>query len=430
MPFRRRRFLAASAALAASPLFAQALPALLPASRGRRAVIVGGGWAGLSAARRLRELAPELEVVLLERNAVFRSAPLGNKWLAGRVEERLLTHDYAVAAKAYDYTFIRAEATAVDRERRRIATPLGNLDYDWLVLAVGVRDDYAPWFGDDREAAAIARSRYPAAFVAGDEILTLKAKVESFSGGDFLMTIPPQPYRCPPAPYERACMIANRFRERGIKARIIVVDAGPGVLGFHRIFAEHYKDWITYLPQSRLTQVDPRGRRIATDFDDIAFDDAILMPPQQAGDLVWQAGLVGVDGAGKPTGWADQHPVHLHARGDERVFLVGDLMGQVSPLFGHYTKTGQAATRLGRIAAEEIAARVQGRAPEKRVPDSVCFVTPRLDPPELIRVETEYRLRGGETIAQTGRQVHDRQPRGEDIQWAKGMFAEMLAWRE
>ncbi|MDK9724592.1 MAG: FAD-dependent oxidoreductase [Sterolibacteriaceae bacterium MAG5] len=430
MPFRRRRFLAASAALAASPLFAQGLPALLPASGGRRVVIVGGGWAGLSAARRLRDLAPELDVVLLERNTVFRSAPLGNKWLAGRVDERLLTHDYAVAAKAYGYSFLRAEVTAIDREKRRVVTSLGTLDYDWLVLAVGVRDDYAPWFGDDSEAAGVARRRYPAAFVAGDEILTLKAKVESFAGGDFLMTIPPQPYRCPPAPYERACMIANRFRERGIKARIIVVDAGPGVLGFHRIFAEHYKDWITYLPQSRLTQVDLRGRRVATDFEDIAFDDAILMPPQQAGDLIWQAGLIGVDGTGKPTGWADQHPVHLHARGDERVFLVGDLMGQVSPLFGHYTKTGQAATRLGRIAAEEIAARFRGREPERQVPDSVCYVTPRLDPPELIRVETEYRLRGGEMIAQTGRQVHDRQPRGEDIQWAKGMFAEMLAWRE
>lgn len=430
MPLSRRRLLAAGAALAAAPFLALGQSSLLPAAGGRRAVVVGGGWAGLSAARRLRELAPELEVVLLERNAVFRSAPLGNKWLAGRVEERLLTHDYAAAAKAYGYTFIRAEVTGIDREKRRLATPLGALDYDWLVFAVGVRYDYSPWFGDDRGAADLARSRYPAAFVAGDEILALKAKVETFAGGDFLMTIPPQPYRCPPAPYERACMIASRFRERGIKARLIVVDAGPGVLGFHRIFAEHYKDWITYLPQSRLARIDPEARRVATDFDDIAFGDAILMPPQQAGDLVWQAGLVGIDADGKPTGWADQHPVHLHARGDERVFLVGDLMGQVSPLFGHYTKTGQAAVRLGRIAAEEIAARSRGREPEPRVPDSVCFVTPHLDPPELIRVETEYRLRGGETIAQSGRQVHDRQPRGEDIQWAKGMFAEMLAWRE
>lgn len=430
MPFGRRRFLAAGAAFAAAPLFAQGLPQLMPAPRGRRAVVVGGGWAGLSAARRLRELVPDLEVVLLERNAVFRSAPLGNKWLAGRVEERLLTHDYGVAAKAYGYTFVRAEATAIDREQRRVVTPLGAISYDWLILAVGVRYDYAPWFGDDRETAAFARSRYPSAFVAGDEILALKAKVENFAGGDFLMTIPPQPYRCPPAPYERACMIASRFRERGIRARVVVVDAGTGVLGFHRIFAEHYKDWITYLPQSRLTKVDPRGRSIATDFDEIAFDDAVLMPPQQAGDLVWQAGLIGTDAAGRPTGWADQHPVHLHARDDERVFLVGDLMGQVSPLFGHYTKTGQAAARLGRIAAEEIAARSQGREPERRVPESVCFVTPHLDPPELIRVETEYRLRGGDLIAQSGRQVHDRQPRGEDVLWAKGMFAEMLAWRE
>lgn len=426
---RRRHFLAASAAaLIAAPL--RAADRLLPERRGARVVIVGGGWSGLAAARWLRALAPELEVVLLERNAVFRSAPLSNKWLAGRVDERLLVHDYGRAAQAYGYTFIRAEVSAVDRERRQVVTSLGTIDYDWLVLAVGVRNDYRAWFGDDREAAEQARRRYPSAYAVADELPALKAKVENFAGGDFLMTIPPQPYRCPPAPYERACMIATRFRERGIKGRLIVVDAGPGVLGFHKVFAERYKDWITYLPQSRVTAVDPAARRVTTDFDDLSFDDAILMPPQQAGDLIWQAGLIGQDGEGRPTGWAAQHPVHLHAIGDERVFLVGDLMGQVSPLFGHYTKTGQAAARLGRIAAEEIAARFHGKVPEKRVPDSVCFVTPQFDPPELIRVETDYRLRGDDLIVQGGRQTHDHQPRDEDVAWAKGMFAELLAWRE
>ena len=78
--------LAAALAACAAPLFAQQAPALLPASKGRRVVVVGGGWGGLSAARQLRALAPELEVVLVERNPAFFSMPLSNKWLAGLVD--------------------------------------------------------------------------------------------------------------------------------------------------------------------------------------------------------------------------------------------------------------------------------------------------------------------------------------------------------
>mgnify|MGYP001352902183 CR=1 FL=1 len=69
----RRRFLAAGAALGVAPCFGQSVPDLLPAPGGRRVVIVGGGWGGLTAARHLRRLAPELEVLLIDRDTAFRS---------------------------------------------------------------------------------------------------------------------------------------------------------------------------------------------------------------------------------------------------------------------------------------------------------------------------------------------------------------------
>ena len=163
MSFTRRNFLAVALAACAAPLFAQEPPALLPAAKGRRVVVVGGGWGGLSAARHLRALAPELEVVLLERNPAFFSMPLSNKWLAGLVDEKLLAHDYRAAAQAYGYAFVQAEVGAVDRERRRVHTAQGTLDYDWLVLAVGIRHDYAAWFGDDRRAIDEARARFACA---------------------------------------------------------------------------------------------------------------------------------------------------------------------------------------------------------------------------------------------------------------------------
>ena len=426
MSFTRRNFLAVALAAGAAPLFAQEPPALLPAAKGRRVVVVGGGWGGLSAARHLRALAPELEVVLLERNPAFFSMPLSNKWLAGLVDEKLLAHDYRAAAQAYGYAFVQAEVGAVDRERRRVHTAQGTLDYDWLVLAVGIRHDYAAWFGDDRRAIDEARARFACAWTPGGEFRALQARLDNFKGGDLVMTIPPPPYRCQLAPYERALVIAHLFKSRAVPGRLTLLDPNPPPQRFADVFEEQYKGQIQVVPHARVKSVDPFAKTIATEFDDIRFDEAILMPPQQAGDLAWQAGLIGRDKDGKPTGWAAQDPLHLHALGDERVFLVGDLIDRASPLFGHYPKSGHLAAHLGRIAAQEIAARARGVAPEALLPESRCFVTTRMEPQESLRVDTQYRVRGDGLIVQTTKQNFDPNPRGEDVEWAKGMFGELF----
>ncbi len=429
MKLTRRGFLTAALAACAAPLFAQQAPALLPASKGRRVVVVGGGWGGLSAARQLRALAPELEVVLLERNPSFFSLPLSNKWLAGLVDEKLLEHDYRAAAQAFGYPFLQAEVSAIDRDRRRVHTARGTLDYDWLVLAVGIRHDYAAWFGDDRRAIDEARTRFACAWTPGDEFRALKARLDNFKGGELVMTIPPPPYRCQLAPYERALVIGHLLKTRAVPGRLTLLDPNPPPQRFAEVFEEQYRGQIEVLPHARIKSVDPFAKTVATEFDDLRFDEALLMPPQQAAEPAWQAALIGRDAAGKPTGWAAQDPLHLNAADDERVFLVGDLIGAASPLFGHYPKSGHLAVHLGRIAAREIAARARGRLPETTLPESSCFVAARLAPSESLRVDTHYRLRGDGLIVQTTKQHFDPNPRGEDVAWAKGMFGELFGYR-
>lgn len=416
----RRDFLYGCAAMAATG-FVRANP-----KPGGRVVIVGGGWGGLGAARHLREIAPGLDVVLLERQEVFRSLPLSNKWLANLVDERLLVHDYAAAAKALGYAFVRTDVSAVDRDRRQVITAAGPIGYDWLILSAGIRHDYAAWFGDDRRAADHAREHYPCAFTVGDELAVLKKKLDAFPGGDLLMTLPPMPYRCPPAPYERAAMIGSLIKSRRIKGRLIVLDPNPISPAYRRVFETNYRDQITYLPDRRVQSVDPFARRVVTEVEDFRFDDAILMPPQQAADLVWQAGLIGRDRDGKPTGWADQESIHLHARDDERVFVIGDAMGPVSPLFGHYPKSGHMANRHGSIAAREIAARASGAEPPTLLPESVCYLFTDFDPMAMVRMEARYRIRGDGLIEQTVKQFPDANPRDEDVAWAAGMFGEFF----
>ena len=416
----RRGFLASGLVLAAGHALCQ--PA---AQGGRRVLVLGGGWGGLAAAARLRRAAPELDLTLVERDAAFRCLPLSNAWLVGRAPEAMPRQDYALAAKAFGYRYLQAEVTAIDRERRRLHTARGVLDYDWLVIAAGIRYDYAPWLGDEARAIAAVRRLYPAGYATG-ELDALQEKLAGFKGGDLLMTVPPGPVRCPPAPYERAVMIAWWLKTQRIPGRLTLVDAGGGMQRFNRVFAERYKDQVRHLTHATVKSLDPFARTLRTEFEELKFDDAIIIPPQGAAEIVRQAGLLETDAAGRPGHWAAFDPLHLHAPGDERVFLVGDLLGRASPLFGAYPKSAHIAVRLGQIAADGIVARARGVAPAPTFPESVCFVHIDVEPPEMLRIDTAYRRRGDGLIAQTLRQHEDPQPRGEDRAWLRGLAGEVL----
>lgn len=417
----RRGFLGGGLALAAAGVTGRART-----TQRQRVLVIGGGWGGLAAARRLRQIAPEFEMTLIEREAGFRSLPLSNAWLLGHAGEPMPRQDYAVVAAAFGYRYLRAEATAIDPERRRVHTTQGTLDYDWLMLAAGIRYDYAQWLGDDARAIEAVRRDFPAGYMVG-ELDSLKRKLADFKGGELLMTVPPGPARCPPAPYERAMMIAAWLKAGKIKGRLLLVDAGGGMQRFNRVFAERYPDQLLHLTHTTVKSIDPFRKILATEFDEIRFDDAIIIPPQGAADIVRQAGLIEADAGGRPGHWAAFDPLQLHAIGNPRIFLVGDLLGRVSPLFGVYPKSAHMAVRLARIAADGLVGRARGKQPAVSLPESLCHVRTSVEPPEAMRIEAGYRLRGDGLIVQSVRQHDDPQPRGEDQAWLRGLWGELFA---
>ena len=391
-----------------------------------RVVVIGGGWAGLSAARTLRQSAPELEVLVIDRDPTLRSLPLSSPWLVGRTPERLARVDLAALAQELGYRFVPAEVQSIDRTQCQVHTSQGRFDYDWLVLAAGIDYDYAAWFGDDARATAQTREQFPAGFVAS-ELDLLKRRLDDFKGGDLVMTIPPPPYRCPPAPYERAMLIGWWLKTRRIPGKLTVIDAGAGIPRFTHLFAERYRDQIAHRPHSDGLSIDPFARKLTTDEGEINFKHALLLPPMQANKLVAQTGLLGANAQGKPTRWAGVDPLRLRSPVDERVFLVGDLLDSVSPLFGYYPKTAHIATRLGASAARQIAALSRGQTPAPvDLPQSICHVWLDADPAEQLIIEANYRQRGDGLLTQAVRQHDNPQPRDEDLQWARSLYAGSL----
>lgn len=396
---------------------------------GQRVLIIGAGWAGLSAAHDLRQSAPELDITVIDRESTLRPLPLSNPWLVGHSPARLPAIDLTLLAKEQGYRFAKAEVQIIDRALRQVQTSKGRFNYDWLVLASGIAYDYSAWFGDDLAPAQEASEKFPAGFIAS-ELDLLKQQLESFQGGDLVMTVPPPPYRCTPAPYERAMLIGWLFKTRRIAGKLTILDAGAGMPRFNRLFAERYPQQIAHRPHTDGLMIDPFARKLSSDDGEMRFDHAIFLPPMRASGLVAQAGLLGKDSQGRPSRWAGVDPQTLRSPQDERVYLVGDLLDTVSPLFGHYPKTAHIATGLGRACARHIVAHSRGTAaPALPLPRSICHVWLDADPSEQLRLEAHYRVRGDGLITQTLSQHDNPQPRDEDLLWARSLYAEQLGVR-
>ncbi|MFC0341651.1 FAD-dependent oxidoreductase [Paracoccus niistensis] len=445
MKIRRRTLLTAVPGLALGGALAGISPALAaPAAltgdtilkprsgKNPRIVICGGGWGGLTAARYLKAELPEAEVILLERNPFFWSAPFSNKWLIDVVDTGFLVHDMQRPANRYGYTLVQCEVTGIERDRKIVRTSKGAVDYDYLILSGGIRDAWDSWFGDDQAAIDHTRAHYASAYIPQGQMLGLKDKVRSFKGGTIVMTLPPPPHRCPPSPYERACLMAWHFKSSNIPAKIVILDPKPQVApigaGYRAAFQELYPDIITHVPNAKVKEVDPWNKRIMTEAGDFDFDDAIFMPPHQASDMVFHADLIGRDAEGKSTGWADMNPRLFHAIADDSVYIVGDSMGPISPHFGHYPKSAHVANYIGKIVAKNIGERVRGEEVVGRLPDNLCYMLVNGDPREAISVEFAYEVGADNLVHQTQIDIDVRTPdlMEEDFGWINGMFDDFV----
>ena len=134
---------------------------------------------------------------------------------------------HAAPANQYGYTLLQTEVNGFERDKKLVRTAHGLIEYDFLILSGGIRNDYEAWFGNDQRAIEYTRTHFPNAYIPNQEMLSLKSKV-NFKGGTLVMTLPP-PHRCPPSPYERACLIAWHIKKNKIPGKILILDPKPKI---------------------------------------------------------------------------------------------------------------------------------------------------------------------------------------------------------
>ena len=356
----RRQFIrAGSAASAATALGLTAGCASTGSAAGAKVVVVGGGYGGATAAKYIRMWSEgRIEVTLVEPNDSFVSCPLSNLVLGGSKQMADITTPYDNLTRRHGVKIARDRATAIDADKRQVRLAGGQtLAYDRLVLSPGV--DFM-WDALPGMKKAGAQDRVLHAWKAGPQTLALRKQLEAMpDGGVYAISIPLAPYRCPPGPYERACLVAHYFSQAKPKSKVLILDGNDDVTSkgplFKKAWADRYKGIIEYRPKHSTVDVDTATNTLKFDFnDDVKAQVLNVIPPQRAGDIAHNAGLTTANRR-----WCEVDWLTMESTAAENIHILGDAL-QIAP---QMPKSGHMANQHGKVAAAAIVALLSGRAP-------------------------------------------------------------------
>jgi NADPH-dependent 2,4-dienoyl-CoA reductase/sulfur reductase-like enzyme len=386
----RRRFLKLGAAAVASAATRRARAFAQGAAP--RVVVVGGGFAGASCARALRQADPRIAVTLVEPNPTFTACPLSNAVIGGFRElgAQRFTYD-RVAADGI--AVVRAMATAVDAPARSVALPDGaRLPYDRLVLAPGIDIRWGALPGYDEAAA----QQMPHAWRAGEQTLLLRRQLEDMEdGGLVVISAPANPFRCPPGPYERASLIAHYLKTRKPRSKLIVLDAKDAFSKqrlFQAAWAELYPGLLEWVPLSKggnVTSVEAATRTLVTDFARHTPRVANVIPPQKAGRIADVAGVT------DRSGWCPIDPVSFESKLVPGIHVIGD-----AAIAGAMPKSAFAANSQAKTCAAAVARLLAGAAPSTPKLINTCYSL--VAPDYGISVAGVYQPAGGQLAEVAG----------------------------
>ncbi len=324
-----------------------------------RVVVVGGGYGGASCARALRQVGPKLDVTLVEANAEYLSCPFSNPVVAGLRE----MDGQRFTLRGLDgIRLVQARATAVDPAAREVRFDGGALPYDRLVLSPGIEMRFDALPGYDAAAA----ERFPHAWSAGPQTLLLRRQLEALpDGGTVLMSVPANPYRCPPGPYERASLIAWFLKTHKPRAKLLVLDA-KDVFSKQKLFQAAWQtlypdtlEWVGQSAGGTVTAVDADGT-LQTDFGSHKADVVNVIPPQRAGRIA--------SVAADRSGWCPVDPVTFESKQARGIHVIGD-----AAIMGAMPKSAFAANAQAKVCAAAIAALLSDAQPEEPRLINTCY---------------------------------------------------------
>lgn len=427
---KRRQFvqtLGAGSALGAAALMSGCATTGGGASIGK-VVVIGGGYGGATAAKYLRLFSEgTVDVTLVEPNAAFVSCPISNLVVGGYKTMADITTPYDNLSKRHGVKLVKDMVTAIDPDKKVVKLASGGeLPFDRVIVSPGVDFMYDTLPG---LASAAAKDKVLHAWKAGTQTVALRKQLEAMpDGGVYALSIPRAPYRCPPGPYERACLVANYFKAAKPKSKVVIFDANDDIQSkkglFMKAWADHYKGIIEYRPKHNVVDVDAATNTLKFEFnDDFKASVANVIPDMRAGDIAVKTGLATANKR-----WCEVDFLSFESIAVKNVHVLGDSI-QIAP---GMPKSGHMANQHGKVCAAAVVNLLQGKAPPSLpIYANTCysFVTDE----DVVHVASVHRYdaekktmltvpgSGGVSVAASeleGRYAHA---------WARNIWADSLA---
>jgi len=410
MKLNRRSFIGATAAASA------VLSAPMVMASGRpRVVVVGGGAGGATAARYIaKDSKGAIDVTLVEPTRTYYTCFFSNLYIGGFRSLSSIGHSYGTLASEYGINVVHDWAVGIDRDARTVSLAGGgSLPYDRLILSPGIDfvDGSVPGWDLSSQNAM------PHAYKAGSQSELLKAQIESMpQGGVFAMVAPPNPYRCPPGPYERVSMIAHVLKEKNPTAKILIVDPKEKFSKqalFEEGWQNHYAGMIDRIgPDFGATNVSVNADEMTVNIDgEVTNVDACnVIPAMKAGRICELAGIT-------EGNWAPVSGHTMQSRIDGNIHVLGDATNQ-----GDMPKSGFSANSQAKVAAMAVRGALTGSKVFPARFSNTCWSL--IDTDDGIKVGASYEATD-EKISKVDGFVSQT---GEDAALRKATYEESVGW--
>lgn len=329
--------------------------------RGARVVVIGAGFGGATCAKYLRVLIPDAEITLIDRRAQFYTGPFTNLVIAGLREPARIGRDVQRIAADHRVRLIVDEVAAIDTGRLQVRTARhGVLAADRIVVAPGIAMRWDAIAGLDPTHSL----QMPHAWTGDAQLLALRERVTQLrDGATVLIAAPPNPYRCPPGPYERASLIACALTRSGRRrCKILIADAKDDFskralfqLEWDRLYPGLI-EWMPRMSNGEVVRVDTAANAVwlRDASEPLNVDLASIVPPQRAADLATQNDLA------DESGWCPVDPASFESLRHRNIHVIGD-----AALAAPIPKSGFSANSQAKLCASAIAAALSGKpAPE------------------------------------------------------------------
>jgi sulfide dehydrogenase [flavocytochrome c] flavoprotein chain len=377
-----------------------------------RVIVVGGGMAGATMAKYLRLWGDAIDVTLVERQSSYTSCIMSSLVLSGQRNLSSLVYGYDALRNRYGVNVVLGDVVAIDPVGVKVTLASGQvLGADRLVLAPGIEFDAVPGLG--------ASDRMPHAWKAGAQTSLLASQLVAMpSGGTAILTIPKVPYRCPPGPYERACLLADWMKVNKPGGKLLVLDANADFVAekdnFSQAFYGLHANVIQYVPNAEVTQVDTVAMTLNTPQGQFRGDVINLIPRQRAGTLIAANGLANAT-EGRFAG-VDVLSYASTVAGAGKVHIIGDSSATTQPKAGHI------ANQEAKVCADAIVRLLAGGSPDPApVTNSACYSTITMTQASWLTAVFQYNATSASMQAVAASSA-------ASVGWSSGDFRDMNTW--